>query len=144
MDQPSPAGAGDFRSLADTIREMLLVVARDGYLRYANLAARELLGYPHEMVATMRFPALFRPDDAVSLGAAFSRTLTGSRTDFDAPLVTKDGALVPASIRLREGVYEGEECVLAWCDQRIAEQEASQYFESLFSRAPTPMSLPSI
>jgi nitrogen fixation negative regulator NifL len=80
---------GHYRSLIENALDMILLVDRDGTVRYASPSVERLLGYrPDDLVGTQAFD-LLHPDDVAQIVDLFSRS------------ADRPGAIVGAEYRLR-------------------------------------------
>jgi PAS domain S-box-containing protein len=126
-----------FSSMADIV----LAVARDGRLLFANAAAARLLGYAPDELGAMHLLDLHPADGRGEAGEIFAAMLNGGRTSAFLTLARKDGGLVPVETRAWLGRWNGEACLFGIARNLSAEQEAQQRFERLFLNSPALMAL---
>jgi PAS domain S-box-containing protein len=129
-----------FSSMADIV----LAVARDGRLLFANAAATRLLGYAPDELGAMHLLDLHPADGRGEAGEIFAAMLNGGRTSAFLTLARKDGGLVPVETRAWLGRWNGEACLFGIARNLSAEQEAQQRFERLFRNSPALMAFSSL
>ena len=131
----------NFNAFLSTMADMVLVVARDGRLLFANAAATRLLGYAPDELGAMHLLDLHPADGRGEAGEIFAAMFGGVRTVALLTLARKDGGLVPVETRAWLGRWNGEECLFGIARNLYAEQEAQQIFERLFRNSPAVMAL---
>jgi len=131
----------NFRSLFQTIDDLIVVATIEGRIRFGNRALESKLGFSGEELVGMTIGELHPPEvreEAAEILAAMSR---GERQVCPLPLARKDGTLLPVETRVWLGQWDGEPSLFGLSKDLSAEQEAQQRFERLFRLNPLPMAL---
>jgi len=131
----------NFRTLFESMAEMVAVCSVDGGLLLGNAAFRQTLGYGLEDLTGLNvldvYPRYSRGDAKDFFGALREGQLETSVL----PLMTRGGALVPVDTRIWRGQWNGVDCVFAVWKNLTREQEAQQRFERIFRNNPALMAL---
>ena len=133
-----------FRSLFDSMADIIWVCSANGRIIEVNPAAIRILGHSREELQRMNVMDVHPLDSRQEAQAIFAEMIAGLRKECPLPLVRKDGSLVPVETRIWFGNWHGEECLFGISKDLSAEVEAKQRFELLFRNNPAPMALSSL
>ena len=131
----------NFRAFFESIGDLIVVCSPDGHIRFTNEAVSRTLGYSEAELATMQILDLRPPDSHAQVREYREAMLRGEREHCPLPLLRKDGEQVPVETRVRQGTWNGAECLFVVSKNLTAEVEARQRFERLFRRNPNLMAL---
>ena len=134
----------NFRSLFETIGDLILVAAEQGNILYANQSLVNNLGYSLEELKEMNIPDLHPPENAEEARQIIKDVLEREEEFCSLPLQAKDGTLIPVQTRAWFGKWNGQDCIFGISKDLRAEKEAEQLFESLFRNNPNIMAVSSI
>jgi len=134
----------NFRTLFETVDDIIVVAAPAGKIIHANSAVSTRLGYGAVELAGMRVLDLYPPDKRGEAEALFAAVFQGERVSTSLPLRTKSGALVPVETRVWLGRWDGADCIFGVSKDLTEEQETLQKFEGLFRGNPALMALSSL
>jgi two-component system, NtrC family, sensor kinase len=133
----------NFRSLFETIGDMIFVTDSQGNIIYSNPAAQEKLGYSGEEFVKKQVADLYASAQRVGEHSLLSVMFKEERQNCPLPLVSRKGELIPVETRVWPGNWNGAEALFGVCKDLTAEQEAKQRFELLFRNNPALMVLSS-
>ncbi len=133
------ASAQDFRSLFESMDDILVIATLDGIIHHVNNAAVRKLGYEFEQLQQLGFSRLQPAQLRMEGAEVFAAVLRDDRASSRLPLQRKDGTVLPAETRLWRGQWNGTDCVFSISKDLSAEQEAQQRFEQLFRNNPARM-----
>ena len=131
----------NFRSLFASLKDMLFVAGNNGRLLTGNDALRQTLGYDQGQLSTMPLEELFAVDSRDEVRHLLQPQNRGQGDERLLPLVTRNGAVIPAATVLWSGMWNGQPCVYGACRDRRRELEAERRFEQLFRHNPALMAL---
>ena len=131
----------NFRTLFETIDEMLLVSSPDGRIIYSNDTIARKLGFASGELSGVHVLDLHQPEKRAEAEQIFEAVLRGERSTCPLPLVSRKGGLVPVETRIWFGQWNGADCMFCASKDLSAEKEAEQRFEHLFRRNPNMMAL---
>jgi PAS domain S-box-containing protein len=134
----------NFRTLFDTVDDVIVVATPDGRIVHANRVVSERLGYSPAELAGMHVLDLRPPERRDEAEAIIAAMLKGERDSCPLPLQAKSGALVAVESRVWLGRWNDAECVFSVSKDLTKEQEALQKFEGLFRSNPAVMALSSL
>lgn len=133
----------NFRSLFETIGDMIFVTDSQGNIIYSNPAAQEKLGYTGEEFVKKQVVDLYVSEKRVEAHSLLSVMFKEERQCYPLPLVSRKGEVIPVETRVWPGNWNGDEALFGVCKDLTAEQEAKQRFELLFRNNPALMVLSS-
>jgi len=133
----------NFRSLFETIGDMIFIMDSQGNIIYSNPAAQEKLGYTGEEFVKKQVVDLYVSEKRVEAHSILSAMFHEERQNFPLPLVSRKGEVIPVETRVWPGNWNGAEALFCVCKDLTAEQEAKQRFELLFRNNPALMVLAS-
>lgn len=131
----------NFRSLVETIEDLVVITDEDGHIIYGNPALREKLEYAdHDLshLTVMDMHPSWVRDEAMAI---FGEMVAGERHFCPLPLVTRTGTLLPVETRVWYGTWNGQRSVFGVSRDLRREQESLQKFEALFRRNPALMAI---
>jgi len=131
----------NFRSLVESIEDLVIILAEDGHLLYANLATREKLEYGDRDLSTLTVLDLHPSWVRQEAMAIFKDMAEGRTKVCPLPLVTRTGTLLPVETRVWFGPWNGRQCVFGLSRDMRREQESLQKFEALFRHSPALMAI---
>jgi len=134
----------NYRSLVETIDDMVIIGDRHGRIIYANAATAAKLGYrPDElcrMSITELHPEFARTEAEIILKAMIAR----KRNTCPLPYVSKGGIVIPVETRVWFGKWNGADCIFGVSRDLSKEQEALQKFDRFFRMNPALMAVSSL
>jgi PAS domain S-box-containing protein len=114
--------AGDLSSLIwflNSSKDLIFIYDTDGFIVESNINAAEKLHYQpqelHGMSIIDLHPAEFKADAKMY----FSEVLTGNKTCFSLPLITKSGTRLHAETQMSKNEWNGKEAVLSICREVV-------------------------
>lgn len=131
----------NFRTLVETITDIVVIGDPGGRLLYANPAATAALGFGEDELRGMHILDLhadFARDEAAAI---LTDMFHGKRSSCPLPLQAKNGALVPVETRIWHGKWSGNDCIFGISKAISKEQDALQKFDRFFRMNPTPMAV---
>ena len=134
----------NFRTLFDTMADLVVVGRTDGRIIYANPAVMDTLGYDADEITEMRMLDLREDKRHAEAEESFAALLRGEQAVCLVPLQRKSGAIVPAETLAWPGTWNGEDCIFCITKDLTAELEALQKFDHLFHSSPALMAVSSI
>jgi diguanylate cyclase (GGDEF)-like protein/PAS domain S-box-containing protein len=135
------ASEENFRTLFDTLDDVLLITDLEGNLLYANAGAARKLGWSQDEIRTMKVLELHPEDKREEAAGILAAMLRKERTTCPLELRSKSGARIPVETRVWLGSWDGKPCIFGVSKDLSAEQEALQKFERLFNGNPAPMAV---
>ncbi|WP_299438951.1 PAS domain S-box protein [uncultured Rhodospira sp.] len=136
--------ATSFRTLVDSLEDVVVVGATDGRIRHVNGAACRVLGYAPEACRAMRVRDLHPDSLGTEVDAILTETVATGRVEHALPLIAADGRRIHARGRTWTAVWDAEPCIVNLYRDVTASVEAETWFESLFRNNPAPMALTSL
>jgi PAS domain S-box-containing protein len=133
----------NFRSLIETIDDIIVVATPEGNILFGNAALKHKLGYAPEDLSGMHLLDLNPADKRQEAEAIFAAMFRGERTTCPLPLVAKNKTLVPAETRAWIGKWNGLDCLFGVSKDLSVERESQQRFEQLFRHNPALMAVSS-
>lgn len=135
------ASETNFRSLFESMDDILIICSLDGQILHANRAINRKLGYSFEDLKQLGIPGIHPEDKQTQAQDALAAILRGDATTNPLPLQKRDGSLIPVETRIWHGTWNDTHCIY-WMSKDIsAEQDAQQRFEGLFRSNPALMAL---
>jgi PAS domain S-box-containing protein len=131
----------NYRSLFESVDDMVLVCDTDGYVVEANPASTHMVGYTLEELRGKHILELHPEDVRDEAGRIVAAMLAGDESACPLPLLAADGSLIPTETRVWHGTWDGEPCIFGISRDLIAEREATERFDRLFHANPTPMAV---
>ncbi|HRZ28365.1 MAG TPA: PAS domain S-box protein [Spirochaetota bacterium] len=134
----------NFRTLFNTIRDLILVATPEGKIILTNKAYEDKLLYTADEFADLYVLDLHPPDRRREAQEILTAMFRGERSSCPLPLARRDGVLVPVETRVWSGRWNGRDCIFGVSKDLSAEEEAQQRFERLFRNNPALMALTDI
>ena len=131
----------NFRTLFDSMDEMIIVGNLEGKIIYTNPAMTRKLGYSPAEFRKMHVLEVHPSDKRLEAEAIFAAMFRDERDVCPLPLQRKDGSLVPVETRVWLGRWNGADCICGLSRDLSGEQEALQKFDRLFNGNPAPMAV---
>ena len=131
----------NYRSLFESVDDMVLVCDSDGYVVDANPASTHMVGYTLEELRGKHILELHPEDVRDEAGRIVAAMLAGEESACPLPLLAADGSLIPTETRVWHGTWNGEPCIFGISRDLIAEREATERFDRLFHANPAPMAV---
>ncbi len=132
---------GNFRSLIETIEDIVIVSDFEGYIIYVNPAAAARLGYKREELCTLSVMELHPGKNKKEVVQLLSELFSGKRETCPLPMITKNGETVPVETRVWRSSWNGKRCIFGFSKDLSREQEALQKFDRLFRMNPALMAV---
>ncbi|MDY7039913.1 MAG: PAS domain S-box protein, partial [Chloroflexota bacterium] len=114
-----------------------IVVAQDGKIRFANVAALELVGCSAEEVVGKDFMGMVAPQSREMAAKMYAARMAGGAisTLYDAYLLRKDGSTVPVEVNAAHIIYDGMPSDMVFIrditERKRAEKELRERTEAL-------------
>ena len=140
-EQALSESAANFRSLFESLGDLIVVAAPDGRILFTNQACQRILGYDETELSGLEVLDLHPSDCREEAAEIFAAMFRGERQTCPLPLASKDGLPIPVETRIWPGRWNGADCIYGLSKDLRAEQEAQQRFERLFHNNPAPMAL---
>ena len=134
----------NFRNLFETIDDIIFIVSQQGHILYTNSAAIRKLGYDMLELLQMRITDVHPKHSRNDAEKAFTKTLAGTKSIFDIPLLTKDGRLLTVETRVWFGKWNDEKCIFSISKDLTIEQETLQKYNIFFDKNPSMMGVSDI
>jgi len=134
----------NFRTLFDTMADLVVVGSTDGSIIYVNPVVIATLGYDADEITEMHMLDLREAERRTQAEESFASLLRGEQEVCVVPLQSKSGVIVPAETRAWMGTWNGEQCVFCLTKDLTAEREALQKFDHLFHSNPALMAVSTI
>jgi PAS domain S-box-containing protein len=134
----------NFRTLFETMSDIITVAAPDGEVLFVNSVASAILGYSAQELASMHVLDLHVPERREEAARVFGAVLRGEADACPVPLIRKDGTPVPVETRVWFGRWDGVDCIFGISKDLSSEEEARERFERLFRHNPALMALSSL
>jgi len=134
----------NFRTLFESMTDMIVVGTADGRLLFTNAAVTRTLGYTPDKLKGMHLLDLHPADKRKEAEAIFAAMFRGEMESCPLPLAAKSGAIIPVETRVWFGKWNGADCIFGVSKDLTREQEALQKFDRLFRSNPAPMAVSSL
>jgi PAS domain S-box-containing protein len=131
----------NFRTVFNTIDDILIVATRDGAIITGNQAAVGKLGFSRNELTDKRVLDLHPKDTRQEAQRNIEAILRGERSVCRLPLLGKQGQLLPVETHVLVGQWNGADCLFGISKDLSAQQEAQTRFERLFQNNPTSIAL---
>ncbi|NLZ08619.1 MAG: response regulator [Bacteroidales bacterium] len=136
MEDHLKAKETNFRTLFNSMLDMIIVTSKDGKIIHANQATFNKLGYSLEELREIGIPGIDSIGSKEESQKIFNSMLKGERDRCLQSVQKNDGTLIPVESMIVYGKWDGEDCVFAILKDLTEEKEASQRFELLFRNNP--------
>ena len=134
----------NFKTLFNTIEDLLIIADAEGRILHTNRAVREKLGYTLEELVKMTIPELHPEEKREEAARIVEEMLAGQRTSCPLEIKRKNGSRFPVDTRIWLGNWDGRECLFGISKDLSVEQEALQKFTKLFENNPALMAISGI
>ncbi len=134
----------NFRTLFESIGDMIVVATLEGKILYANPALVDRLGYSIEELSGMHVFDLRPPERRSEAEEACKALFRGEMERCLIPFRAKDGTQIPVDTRVWLGKWNNTQCIFSVSKDISKEQEALHKFEQLFRNNPVMMTLSTI
>lgn len=129
----------NFRSLIETIDEMIIVGTIDGKIIYTNAAVSKKLGYEDEELRNMKIldlhPVQYRKEAEIIL----SKMLKKEQDICPIPLRKKNNDFIPVETRVWLGKWDDKDVIYGLSKDLSLVQAERDKFQKLFESNPCPM-----
>jgi PAS domain S-box-containing protein len=131
----------NYRSLFESVDDMVLVCDTDGRIIEANPAATHMTGYELPELRGMHILDLHPEDVRDEAGRIVGEMLAGRASKCPLPLLSADGSSIPTETRVWHGSWNGQPCIFGISRDLVAEREATERFDRLFHASPALMAV---
>ncbi len=131
----------NFRTLIETIDDIVLVAKLDGSIIYSNPVASSKLGYDHKELCKRQIIDLHPPYVRKEAALILSEMINGNQDVCPLPIMGKKGNIIPVETRVWLGKWNGTNCVFGLSKDLSREQEALQKFDRIFRINPALMAV---
>ncbi|MBN2707027.1 MAG: PAS domain S-box protein, partial [Deltaproteobacteria bacterium] len=131
----------NFRSLFESIGDLIVVATSTGRILFANQALKKKLGFSDAELGDSHVLDLRPANLRAEAEAAFAAMFRGEEQSCQLPMATREGKLIPVETRVWFGKWNQTDCIFSVSKDLSAELEAQQRFERLFRNNPALMSL---
>jgi diguanylate cyclase (GGDEF)-like protein/PAS domain S-box-containing protein len=135
------ASERNFKTLFDTIDDLVIISGQDGNILFTNRAVTEKLGYSAEELSSMAVFDLPPPAKREEARAALEAMFRRERNDGSFEFIGKKGQILPVETRAWFGTWNGRDCVFGFSKDLSNEREALQKFTKLFENNPAIMAI---
>lgn len=135
------ASERNFRTLYDSMTDIVVVARPDGAILHTNQAARQRLGYSAEELASMHLMDWHPSERRNEARDVFAAMLRGERDVCSIPLCAKDGTQIPVETHVWNGMWGGSSCVFGICKILTIDEEARLLLDGTFRHNPNPMAV---
>lgn len=129
----------NFRTLFETIDDIIVVGDLNGNLIYGNPGACQKLGYSLDELIGMHILELHPNGKRVEAERILNDMFKGKLQCCPLELQTKSGVIIPVETRVWLGTWNEQNCIFGISKDLSTEQAALQKFERLFRNNPAPM-----
>ena len=134
----------NFKTLFDTIDDLLIIGDPEGRILHTNRAVQEKLGYTKKELTAMRIPELHPEAVREEAARILGEMLAGKRTSCPLEIARRNGSVLPVETRIWLGNWDGKECLFGISKDISREREALQKFTKLFENNPALMAISGI
>lgn len=131
----------NFRSLVETVEDLVVIADEEGRLEYANPATLRKLDHTEESIQGLNLLDMHPPWVRAEAQAIIAEMFAGLRETCPLPLISRTGQLLPVETRVWFGSWNGKRSVFGLCRDLSREQETLQRFEKLFRKNPALMAI---
>ena len=136
----------NFKSLFNTIDDLLFIVGTDGKILHTNTAAQNLLEYDEEEFKQFHVLNVHPPDQQQEAKINIENMIAGNDNACMVPLISKSGKKIPVETIITHGEWDGKP-VLFGISRDITERirseaalnESENRFRALTEMLPTPV-----
>jgi len=134
----------NFRTLFETMDDMIFVANNQGFIFYTNGAVSRKLGYTSEDLQGMHVLEVHPKEKRFEAEQIFGDIFAGKRDICPLPLATKDGKLIPVETRAWFGKWNGNDCIFGLSKDLSLQQAMFDKFHKLFNNNPALMAVSSM
>ena len=138
------ASEQNFRVLFDSIKDFLLVVDRKGNILRANETVLARLGYSKEELAGKSLLFLHPREWREEAARVLEEMASGRTNTSSAPLLAKDGTLIPVETQIVTGLWSGQEVIFGVSRDISALRASEEKFVKVFRNNPALMAISTI
>lgn len=131
----------NFRSIVETISDLVVVASFEGKILFANSRFRQALRISDEALGDCHLLDLHPPSLRVEAERIFAAMLRKEQEVCPLPIIAGDGSILPVETRVWVGVWSGKECIFGLIRDLTPDQEQRQRFEALFRHNPSVMAI---
>ena len=131
----------NFRSIVETLSDLMVVASFEGRILFANRQFRQTLGFTEEVLGDIHLLDLHPPPLRAEAEKIFAAMLRKEQEVCPLPIVTKGGTVLPVETRVWVGMWSGKECIFGLIRDLTPDQEQRQRFEALFRHNPSVMAI---
>jgi PAS domain S-box-containing protein len=129
----------NFRTIFETVDDVILVCDQKGKIRYCNESAQKKLGYSSKELREMLLSDLNPKTHHKEAELFFNEIISGKRNLQALPLEKKDGSLLMVETKVFLGKWDGQDCAYGIYKELTDEQELLQKFNQVFNNNPALM-----
>ncbi|HZK19427.1 MAG TPA: PAS domain S-box protein [Treponemataceae bacterium] len=134
----------NFKSLFDTIDDILLIGTMESKILFCNEAGCKKLGFTIEELQGLSLLDMHPEDKREAASAVLGEMMRGERSYCPLEAQRKNGDRFPIETRAWFGTWDGQECIFGLSKDLSSEQEALQKFTKLFENNPALMVISSM
>ena len=110
MDRKLKESEENFRALANSANDGIVIVTSDGLLVYANEQAADMTGYRVDELLEMRMKDVAHPDELRKWETRFQQRLAGQAppNQYETAVIRKAGGVVPVEVTAARTVWRGQ------------------------------------
>jgi|GEM_PF-1589039 len=131
----------NFRTFYNNLQDFVFVIDKNGEIKYANLYAKEHLGYDFDKLRSMNITSLCGNNDSKKFGeiikAQTEQVYTGKKCTF----ISDKGLEIPIEVSVLKGSWYDEEVFYFIGKDLRAIQASENKFKLAFRNNPSPMSI---
>jgi PAS domain S-box-containing protein len=132
-----------FQPFFDSLEDFILIFALDGRILYANPILQNHLGYSRDEILSMHITDLHPHDQERKVRKILSEVMTGEKSTYEIPLITKGNVLIPVETKLARVSWQNQKAILGIfrdvSDRLTAEEalrESKRRLSTLMSNMP--------
>ncbi len=133
----------NFRSIVETISDLVVVASPEGKILFANSKFLKTLQIADGDLGEIHLLDLHPPPLREEAERIFTAMLRGEQELCPLPIMARNGTTLPVETRVWLGGWSGKPCIFGLIRDLTADQEQRQRFEALFRHNPTVMAITS-
>ena len=130
-----------FRSLFQTMDDLIVVATEEGRIRFTNEACSRKLGYSAEELRCMTLADLRPTEPGTPSCLAFQALQRGEAEVCNLPMIRKDGGRLAVESRLGLGTWDGQPCLFVLSKDVSLQQAVLEKFQKMFQGSPALMAV---
>jgi len=128
-----------FRTLFETIDDMIFVVSPRADILFANSAAIRKIGYDMDELSKMKIFEIHPENIRNDVESIVPKILSGKISCFNFPFITKDGSVLTVETRVWFSKWYNKMCIFSITKDITAETETLQKYNIFFDKNPSMM-----